>query len=406
MPNLCICFAYLLIISANFILPTRGWADAPPPLNSILDNLSLHEKVAQIFMVGFNGVELRPSLARLLKDVPAGGVILYNQNMRQGPSQVRSMTTALFEYSLTTKPNIPLLIATDLEGGVVKRIERNFSHVPATRDLGSIKDPKVIEKLSNLLASQLLAYGINMNLAPVLEIQSGVLGSRIFADNESQVTKAGVAYITGMQKAGVITTAKHFPTVGPQDPHQEFGIISKQLPSLKTTEFLPFTQAIKHNVAAIMPAFAYLEGLHERPELIATCPDIVTGLLKQEMKFNGMVISDDVLMSNETHKPILLKTLPLKEAVVKLVQAGIDMVMISDASLLRQATAAIEEAIADGRIPLTRLNDAVSRIVSTKYQFGLFDNDYAKKCDAEFARLPSLIETFDSVYQISTHGLP
>jgi beta-N-acetylhexosaminidase len=394
----------LALCLVALLLPGKAWPGAErPPVEAIVNTFTLPRKVAQLFMIGCNGVALRPSLARLLTDIPVGGIILYNHNMRKGPGQVRAFTAALSLHARNNPPAIPLMIATDLEGGVVKRIERNFSSVPAAKDLGAIDDPETIERLSALLGSQLLAYGINMNLAPVLEIDAQVLGSRVFAGQAAVVARAGTAYIKGMQKAGVIATGKHFPAVGPRDPHQAFGVIKRRLPELRVVEFGPFREAIANQVGAIMPAFAYLEGMGAGPQLIPTTAELMTGLLKEDMRFAGVVISDDLLMADQAHKPVLLQTHSLAEAVVKLVLAGVDMVLISDASLLRQAHAALVAAVVNGEIPLARINDAVSRIITVKQGFGLFDSDYPQRCEVLYERLPALTQAFDTLYE-STKG--
>ena len=182
------------------------------PVFMFAADLSVEEKVGQILMVHFNGSHANEDARRLIQEVHAGGFVYYNwANELSSSSQVCALSHGLQELT-----DIPLFIAIDEEGGVVQRLKENFPLFPSNADVGRTKDPEKAESLAIAMGMNLWSLGINVNLAPVVDIcgEASVIGERAFSDSPEEVVEFGRRALEGYRKVGIIPVLKHFPGLG------------------------------------------------------------------------------------------------------------------------------------------------------------------------------------------------
>lgn len=344
-----------------------------------LKRMTLEEKVGQMMMVGFYGSEPTSDIRRLIEESHAGSVILfaYSDNI-QTPDQTARLNNGLQEIASGTRLGIPLLIATDQEGGVVARMTAGATELPGNMALGAGRDPEGAYRAAQLTAKELRAVGIQMNLAPVLDVNvnpdNPVIGVRSYGESPRLVSEMGAAAVKGYQKNGVIATAKHFPGHGDTDVDSHLGlpVIDKSRAELEKTEFVPFRRAVKEGIDAIMTAHIHIPALDDTPNLPATLSKpILTGLLRKEMGFQGLIVTDSMTMSGVAD---YFGGVP--KAAVKAVDAGADMILLTP-SLSAQEQIEVFEAIVDavrsGEISEKRIDRSVHRILQKKKKYHLFD---------------------------------
>jgi beta-N-acetylhexosaminidase len=284
---------------------------------------SLEEAVGRMFMIGLRGTELSEGERSLLRDYPFGGFILFDHNLKE-PKQILALCRSLREIG----GELPRFIAIDQEGGRVHRLPLPFTHFPPAAALGRAGDADLAYRTGLAMARELAAVGVNLNFAPVLDVHSNranpVIGDRALSSDPNEVARLGMAIVRGLREGGVIPCAKHFPGHGDtaQDSHLELPVVRKEAGELKSVELLPFVQACRDGVEAIMTAHVLYPALD--PDYPATLSRrIVTGLLRQELGYDGVVFSDDLEMK------AISENYPLEEAVVLCVNAGVDVLMFA-----------------------------------------------------------------------------
>lgn len=337
----------------------------------LMDEMTLEEKVGQLLMVGMDGKELDEKTARFLQDHKVGGVILFERNM-ESSQQVGKLTEQLQELE-SGPAGVGMLIGTDQEGGRVNRLPGEKGRFPSARALAVDGRPDKVRDAAAQMADQLKQMGINMNFAPVLDINSNprnpVIGDRAFGDNPEIVSKMGLAFIQGTLDEGIIPVAKHFPGHGDTlvDSHTELPIVEHSMERLNSFELVPFKEAIKNGVPAIMTAHILLPKLDEDAPATLS-PSIVSGLLREQLQFDGVVVSDDLDMD------AVAKLYSPGEAAVKAVKSGVDMLLICHRREgMSQAFDALIAAARSGDISMEKIDGAVLRVLTLKQKFGLID---------------------------------
>jgi beta-N-acetylhexosaminidase len=326
--------------------------------------MSLQDKLGQLVMVGFDGTTPSREVTRLIATTRVGGVILFRRNV-EDPPQVLALTKAL--QRLASKA--PLFVAIDQEGGRVSRLPPPFTQFPPAAVLGQRNSFDLTYGVGEAMGRELAAVGINMNMAPVLDVNTNaanpVIGDRAFGDSPMLVEEHGLAMIVGLQDRRVIACAKHFPGHGATsaDSHLELPVVTASLRRLERIELRPFAHAMTNRLAAVMTA-------HVRyPALDAVAPatlskKILTGLLRRAMGFDGLVVTDDLEM-----KAIAAHTDPATAA-VKAVQAGADVLLFCrDTEAPRRAIEALTRAIARGRLSEARIDQSLDRVLRVKERF-------------------------------------
>lgn len=324
----------------------------------------VRREIGHLLIAGFSGHEIPIELKTLAREFNLAGVILFARNIAE-PEQVAELC---YKAARLT-PDLPLWVSVDQEGGRVARLKAPFTEWPPMATLGRSGDTRLAERFARALATELKAIGITLDYAPVLDVHTNpnnpVIGDRALAEKPDDVARLGSAIIRVLQEEGIAACGKHFPGHGDTsaDSHLELPLVEHPIERLREVEFVPFRAAIEAGVAAIMTAHVFLPALDdERPATLS--PPIITRL-RDELRFDGIILSDDLEMkaiANEYAVP---------EAAVLAVSAGCDGVLISSGSHDLQA-AALEElvhAVEDGRLPRTRLDDALKRQRRAKERF-------------------------------------
>jgi beta-N-acetylhexosaminidase len=264
-------------------------------------------------------------------------------------------------------PSLPLIISTDQEGGTVNRL-KGGTHFPGNMVIGATAQTGFARKAGRAIALQLKSAGINMDFAPVVDVNNNplniVIGVRSFGSDPHLVANMGVAFIKGMQKAGIASCAKHFPGHGDTsaDSHLELPVIEHSRERLEKVEIYPFKQAIKAGVDSIMTAHIFVPALEPGDGIPATLSsNILNGLLRKELGFEGVIITDCMEMK------AIADNFGTVEGAVIAIEAGADIVLISHT--LAKQKAAIEEtikAVKKGRITEERIRESVLRILKLK----------------------------------------
>ena len=308
----------------------------------------------------------------LAREFGLGGVILFGRNI-EAPGQVAELAHDV--QSLAGE--LPLWVSVDQEGGRVARLRAPFTEWPPMAALGRSGDAGLARRFAAALAAELRAVGVTLDYAPVLDIHTNpdnpVIGDRALASDAETVGRLGAAIIQGLQEGGVAACGKHFPGHGDTavDSHLELPVVEHPPDRIRRVECVPFRDAVKAGVAFMMTAHVLVPALD--PEHAATLsPRIVDGLLRHELGFEGVILSDDLEMR------AVARTLAAPAAAVEAVAAGCDGLLVCralttdrgrDIDAQAQVLEALVHAVEDGRIPYARLDDALGRQRRAKERF-------------------------------------
>lgn len=276
----------------------------------------------QRLLVGFEGVRFDPELRALIRSFQPAGVILFRRNI-ETPGQVRELTAALQDFAAGIGIP-PLFVAVDQEGGRVARLPPPFTQFPETPPIASLAEA---ERFAAITAAELGAVGINMNLAPVLDVAPAGFGSvmegRALGSDPKAVARLGVAVIRGLQSRGILSVAKHFPGIGRTrlDSHEDLPVLAEDLDGLESCELPPFRAAVACGAAGIMISHVLY------PRLDAQCPAslsaaVARGLLRQRLGYGGLALTDDLNMG------AVARVFSLEEAVRRAFRAGVDLLLV------------------------------------------------------------------------------
>ena len=311
--------------------------------------------IPALFCLGFDGTAI-PDHLRPLLESSLGGVVLFRRNL-QDLSQICRLTAALHAAAAS-----PLLIGVDQEGGRVTRLPAPFLTPPAAAVLGALDDPTLTKDLTSAVARELRAAGFTWNLAPVLDVNTNrdnpVIGDRALSHDPSRVAHLGAAIIQGFSDAGILATAKHFPGHGETaaDSHLTLPESPQSSERWRAIEFVPFRRAIEVGVPVVLVAHLACPALDpDAPSSLSH--RIITGVLREELEFDGVVVSDDLVMD------AIGARFDLGEAAVRFLEAGGDLVLIChDPPGQRAAMQAVEIALRNGRLREERLASSLDRI--------------------------------------------
>jgi beta-N-acetylhexosaminidase len=352
-------------------------AASPPPDIALVQKMSVAEKVGQLFMPTIPGST--PSAgAALVKRYHLGGVIYFPVNLRT-PRQTAELSNGLQKAAMKNG-GVPLAISTDEEQGPVSRLPY-ITRFPANKELASTKHPDDdVRVAAQVTGEELRAVGINQDNAPDADVNinphNPVIGVRSFgADPQKVAHLVGVA-IDAYRATGVAVVAKHFPGHGDTatDSHTGLPVINHTKAQWERIDAPPFKAAIAHHADVIMTAHIVVPGL-DKSRLPATMSKtVLTGLLRDKLGFQGVIITDSLQMTGATTK------FGPEEAGVRAVAAGADMLLMPRD--LDRAYNAVLTAVQSGRISRARLDDAVTRIIRMKNERGMFRSPYVDAAKA------------------------
>src|SRR5215470_666741 len=326
---------------------------------------ALRRQIGQLLIAGFRGEQIPVEIRSLAREFSLGGVILFGRNIVE-PRQVAELCREAAQLTA----DVPAWVSVDQEGGRVARLKAPFTEWPPMATLGRSRDVQLAERFARALAAELKAVGITLDFAPVLDVHTNpknpVIGDRALAERAEDVARLGSAIIRAMQADGLAACGKHFPGHGDTnaDSHLELPLVEHPPERLREFEFVPFRAAIEAGVATIMTAHVLVPALDEqRPATLSK--RIVTGLLREELHYNGVIVSDDLEMK------ALANDYKVPESAVLAVEAGCDTLLICSGDVDVQAAAleAIVHAVETERIGLTRVEDALRRQQRAKERF-------------------------------------
>ncbi|WP_046214931.1 glycoside hydrolase family 3 protein [Paenibacillus wulumuqiensis] len=331
-----------------------------------LSDLTLEQKIGQLFIGGFHNVTPDEQVRILIEQYHTGGVIYFRRNIGT-PRQITELSAQLQQVAKHSGLP-PLFIAIDQEGGMVSRIDREeLSLIPGNMSLGAADDPDLTGQVAAISARELRALGINLNLAPCIDVNNNprnpVIGVRSYSEKPDKVAEHGAAAIIAMQTEQVAATAKHFPGHGDTEVDSHYGLASipHDRTRLELVELLPFRRAIEAEVDLIMSAHVIFPAFEPESIPATLSHAVLTGLLREQMGFEGLIITDCL----EMHA--IARHFPIPEAAVRSLQAGADLLLVSH-TLKDQIAAikAVRTAVAEGRLTEERINESVERILALK----------------------------------------
>ncbi len=328
-------------------------------------NMNLRELVGQMFVVSVGGTEPDYYIEKMVRERNIGGVILFNYNMK-GERQTRSLVCQLQDLSMQTEPAVPLFVAVDQEGGDIASAPWVAPEPPAA-EVGRGKDPDEARRIALRMGRQLLRAGINTDLAPVVDTGFGAaIGNRSFGEDPELVARMGAAAVRGFEEAGIVSSAKHFPNHGPatSDSHVSLPVIRHDAKKLRTHDLPPFEAAINAGVPMVMVGHLVYPAID--PERPASLSKDAIGMLRGDLGFDGVVVTDDLAMAGASGEG------SVADAAVEAVEAGADLLIVSSAPQ-EQADAydAVVGAVRSGELPRSRVEESVGRLLEVKERYGL-----------------------------------
>jgi len=337
-----------------------------------IKSMSLRQKVAQMIVCGFDGTEPSEGILKLIREQGVGGVIYFARNVKD-ISQVARLSNGLQEAAKEAGI-APLWISIDQEGGMVARITEGVALMPGQMAIAAAGRSDWAYEAGAISGRELRALGINLNYAPDLDVNNNadnpVIGVRSFGESPELVAEYGCRLMNGLQDAGVVATAKHFPGHGDTnvDSHLDLPTVGHSRERMEQVELVPFRRAIAEGVDAVMSAHIYFPALESEKLPVTLSHKVLTGLLREELGFNGVIMTDCM----EMHA--ISKHYGTVEASVMAVEAGADIVLISHTHEWQAgAIDAILKAVESGRLTEERIDQSVARLLALKQKRGLYE---------------------------------
>lgn len=339
----------------------------------------MEEKVGQLLIVHFKGDTLNTEAERLLSEGFVGGIIYYNiANRLDSPQQVQKLSQGLQECA-QQKGLPPLWICVDQEYGKVARLREGFTPFPGNRALAQSQRVDLAQGWAKAIGEELRAVGVNVNLAPVIDVsfhpETSFITARAFGDTPEIVIAYAKPALEGYKQAGILAVPKHFPGYGSValDPHQGLPWVNKSAEELESQDLKPFIELSTH-ADAFMTAHIMVPAL-DASHCATLSKKILGGCLRQKMNFQGLVFTDSLTMEG-----VLKNTGTVEEAAILAVEAGCDHLIIGlkqlDSILAEEGLRvhqAIVAAVRDGRISMATIDAAFERILHYKRKYGLFN---------------------------------
>ena len=330
----------------------------------------LFRLAGQLVAVGPEGSRMDAPLTRLIEDGAVGSVILFRRNCPD------SDTVRRFLEALQRRARTPLLTLIDQEGGRVQRLVEDRFTLPSARELAGL-DAETLEQTVYLVARRLKEIGLHVNLAPVLDIDSNpanpVIGDRAFGRDIETVWACASAYRCGLRRAGLFACGKHFPGHGDteKDSHLELPVVRHDRERLLSFEIEPFRRAAREGWKLLMASHVLYPAL-DPDEPASLSHAISTDLLRRELGFRGVLVSDDVQMK------AVAERYPVKTLVERFLNAGMDLLLVCNSlELTAEVHRAIVRLVEDGVLPMERVRQSAKRIHDLKRDLGLFGDPVA-----------------------------
>jgi beta-N-acetylhexosaminidase len=383
---------------------------------SQLRGLSLDQKIAQLFVVsvwGKSADEAHPTNqtnygvdtpAQVIEKYGVGGVIYFNNSGTDNvdnPAQVAALSNGLQKAATSSNTRIPLIVAIDQEGGNVTRLESPATEFPASMAVGAGRSTRDAKTVATINGRELRAMGINQNFAPVADVNSNpdnpVIGARSFSSRPDLTSKLVIAEVEGYQEGGranqtVSSSAKHFPGHGDAstDSHTQLPNIDRTEAEWRATDLPPFKAAIKAGVDSIMTAHIQIPSLDPTGVPATLSEPIMTGLLRDELRFKGVIVTDSLGMGGAN-------VFPPEEIPVMALEAGVDQLLMPPN--LQLALDSVKAAVQTGRLTEKRIDQSVLRILKLKVKRGILTSPFAD--ESKVAQRVGTPESIATIQRIS-----
>ena len=343
-------------LQATDSLKQKQWVD------SIYNQLNVKQRIGQLFMVqafSNKGVKHKTKILQLVRDYGIGGIIF----SKGGP-----VRQARFYNELQAVSEVPLLVGMDAEWGLAMRLDSTYAF-PWNMTLGAIDDLKLIEKTGKHIGEHCKRLGVHFNFAPVVDINTNpknpIIGNRSFGEDKENVTQKALAFMRGMQNAGVLANAKHFPGHGDteQDSHLTLPTVNFSEKRIDSIELFPYKALFKEGLSSVMVAHLKVPHLEPSGRPSSLSKTIVTGILKKKLNFNGLIFTDALTMKGVADYD--------DAGAVDLAafKAGNDVLLMPED--VEKGISKIEKAFSEGVITEQRLEHSVKKILRAKYKAGL-----------------------------------
>lgn len=340
-------------------------------LKNKIDNMTLSEKIGQMIMIDFrDAMEMNVDLEKMLTRYQPGGFILFKSNVANY-EQTRKLLTDIKNVG-----DIKLMTSIDQEGGRVQRLDERvgFEKYPPMAEIGKTANPDIAFMLGAKMGEELKNIGIDMDMAPVLDIFSNpenkVIADRAFGTDSEIVKKMALAYADGLTSKKIISVGKHFPGHGDtaKDSHIDLPIAMKDLDELKRLELVPFIEAVRKKLPGIMVAHIAVPKVTGNNMPASLSKIMVSDLLRTDMKYNGLIMTDSLKMK------ALSNYFTNEDIYLRCIEAGNDFILMPQD--ITEAYDTIYRNVDKGIIPVDRIDASVYRILSTKFDYGFFDKEY------------------------------
>ncbi|MBE3560429.1 MAG: glycoside hydrolase family 3 [Ktedonobacteraceae bacterium] len=341
-------------------------------VQQIMRGMTLEQKLGQLIIVEYTGANYQASgLYTMISQQYVGGFMYQESNHNFDPPCNQEAAVMAFSRQAQADARIPLLIATDQEGGLVNRLYRFHGYLPSAQEMAASGDPAVVRQQGTQTARWLRELGINADLAPVVDVHAtdpAILATRMFGRNPQTVATYASAFLAGLQENRVAGTLKHFPGLGSitSDPHDGLPIVRRSMTDLENIDLAPYKLMIKRDKPAMIMSTDVLMPAID-PELPAELsPKAIDGLLRGQLGYDGVVITDGLYMKGISDR------WTLSEAAVLAIIAGNDLIEgpYSPATVAAVVDA-LKLAIQDGRLTMARIDQSVARILLMKLQYGI-----------------------------------
>lgn len=336
-----------------------------------IKSMTLKEKIGQLIIVGFEGTNINEEVIKYIEDFKVGGFILFSRNIVD-ENQTLELLNDLKEAN--SNNDIPLFLSIDEEGGRVSRLPKSFVKLPEATKLGNKNDSNISYRFGQTLGERVKSLGFNMDFAPVLDINSNpknpVIGTRSLGNTVEIVKNNGIEVMRGIKDTKVIPAAKHFPGHGDTsiDSHVNLPKVDKTMEELKNFELIPFIAAMEKDIDMIMVAhILYSDIDQDHPATMSS--KIIGGLLRDDLEYKGVVVSDDMTMG------AIVENYTLEDGTLSFIKAGGDIALIchgneNPGKVLNK----IKEAVDSGDLSEEYIDEKVYRILKLKEKYELEDN--------------------------------
>lgn len=343
--------------------------------------MDLKQMLGQKIVLGFHGLEMPGEFVDLIREYQIGNVILFQRNV-QSAEQLRRLCGQIRQVIQEATGFLPFIII-DQEGGMVSRIPADAVNVPSAMALGASGDPENTRLAAQITARQLRGLGPNFTMAPVLDVNTNaanpVIGIRSYGDDPEQVAAHGEAAVRGYRGSGILCCGKHFPGHGDTavDSHLSLPKVDKSLEELEQAELIPFRRAIAAGIPAIMSSHILFPQIEPEKRPATMSRRIITGLLKEHLGFQGLVLTDCLEMN------AIQKFYGTSQGMLAAFQAGVDLAEISSTFSLEADTVRyVNEAARGGKLDLEEVRASAEKIIAWKEKLAEYPVD-ASLCNRE-----------------------